>query len=107
MKTTELPLCGYTLLRTEHPKLFILEAKPGNTFANRGIIPVNNLDIFTYMNSKFVYCHVLTHLTLCFLGTDLRDLPLQASEVSLPIYISGQPAIPRDAERLWIYGSFF
>lgn len=65
MKTTELPLCGYTLLRTEHPKLFILEAKPGNTFATRGIIPVNNLDIFTYMNSKFVYIekHVKQQMT--------------------------------------------
>lgn len=55
MKTKELPLCGYTLLCTEHPKLFILEANKGDTFASRGTIPVNNLDIFTYMNSKFVY----------------------------------------------------
>ena len=54
-KTKEQPLCGYTLLRTEHPKLFILETKQGQTFANKGTIPVDNLDIFTYMNSKFVY----------------------------------------------------
>jgi len=54
-KTKEQPLCGYTLLRTEHPKLFILETRKGNTFAARGSIPVNNLDIFTYVNSKFVY----------------------------------------------------
>lgn len=53
--TKEQPLCGYTLLRTEHPKLFILETKEGNTFAHRKTIPVNNLDIFTYVNSKFVY----------------------------------------------------
>ncbi|KMQ90430.1 hypothetical protein RF55_9816 [Lasius niger] len=43
-KTKKQPLCGYTLLRTEHPKLFILETKKGDTFANRGIIPVDNLD---------------------------------------------------------------
>lgn len=54
-RTKEQPLCGYTLLRTEHPKLFILETKKGDTFASRGTIPINNLDIFTYMNSKFVY----------------------------------------------------
>lgn len=54
-KTKEQPLCGYTLLRTEHPKLFILETKRGETFAHRGSIPVDNLDIFTYVNSKFVY----------------------------------------------------
>jgi len=65
IKITELPLCRYTLLCTEHPKLFILEAKPGNTFANRGIIPVTKLDIFTYMNSKFVYIekHVKQQMT--------------------------------------------
>lgn len=68
MKTTELPLCGYTLLRTEHPKLFILEAKPGNMFASRGTILVNNLDIFTYMNSKFVYIekHVKQQMTTLY-----------------------------------------
>lgn len=51
----EQPLCGYTLLTTEHPKLFILETKRGDTFAHHGTIPVGNLDIFTYVNSKFVY----------------------------------------------------
>jgi len=34
-KTKEQPLCGYTLLRTEHPKLFILETTKGDTFAQR------------------------------------------------------------------------
>lgn len=54
-KSKEQPLCGYTLLRTEHPKLFILETKKGDTFTHRGSVPVDNLDIFTYVNSKFVY----------------------------------------------------
>lgn len=54
-KTKEQPVCGYTLLQTEHPKLFILETKKGETFKKRGIVPVNNLDIFSYVNSKFVY----------------------------------------------------
>jgi len=65
MKTKELPLCGYTLLYTEHPKLLILEVKPGNTFTKQGAIAVNNLDIFTYMNSKFVYIekHVKQQMT--------------------------------------------
>lgn len=64
-KTTEQPLCGYTLLRTEHPKLFILETQRGNTFASRGTIPVNNLDIFAYVNSKFVYVekHIRSQMT--------------------------------------------
>jgi len=64
-KTKEQPLCGYTLLRTEHPKLFILETHKGDTFAARGTIPVNNLDIFTYVNSKFVYVekHIRRQMT--------------------------------------------
>jgi len=64
-KTKEQPLCGYTLLRTEHPKLFILETRKGDTFAARGAIPVNNLDIFTYVNSKFVYVekHIRRQMT--------------------------------------------
>jgi len=64
-KTKEQPLCGYTLLRTEHPKLFILETQKGNTFATRGSIPINNFDIFTYVNSKFVYVekHIRQQMT--------------------------------------------
>lgn len=53
--TKAFSLCGYNLLRTEHPKLFILEVKNGDTFKKPSPISVDNLDIFTYMNSKFVY----------------------------------------------------
>ncbi|XP_070516639.1 uncharacterized protein [Cardiocondyla obscurior] len=58
-------LCGYTLHNTEHPKLFILETVKGNTFTHRGSIPVENLDIFTYVNSKFVYVekHIKQQIT--------------------------------------------
>lgn len=64
-KTKEQPLCGYTLLRTEHPKLFILETARGESFAKRGSVPVDNLDIFAYVNSKFVYVekHVRQQMT--------------------------------------------
>lgn len=48
-------VCGYTLLRTEHPRLFVLEIQPGNTFIKKKPVSVDNLDIFTYINSKFVY----------------------------------------------------
>lgn len=61
----EQPLCGYNLLRTEHPKLFIMEIKNGATFASRTSIPIHNLDIFAYLNSKFVYVekHVRSQMT--------------------------------------------
>lgn len=47
-------LCGYTLIDTEHPKLFILEGK-SEFFNKPQRLDTHNLDLFTYMNSKFVY----------------------------------------------------
>lgn len=51
----EIKLCGYTLIRTEHPKLFILENFEEKSFVPKKDAPIENLDIFTYVNSKFVY----------------------------------------------------
>ncbi|KAH0944445.1 hypothetical protein HN011_009617, partial [Eciton burchellii] len=50
---------------TEHPKLFILETQRGRTFKAKSKISVNNLDIFAYVNSKFVYVekHIKNQLT--------------------------------------------
>jgi hypothetical protein len=64
-KTGKEPLCGYTLLSTEHPKLFLLETTKGNTFISKRKTAVENLDIFTYVNSKFVYVerHVRRQMT--------------------------------------------
>lgn len=64
-KTTEMSLCGYKLVQTEHPKLFILETQRGRTFKTRTKVAVDNLDIFSYVNSKFVYVerHIKTQLT--------------------------------------------
>lgn len=63
-KITETNLCGYQLIQTEHPKLFILETQKGRSFRTRSKIAVDNLDIFSYVNSKFVYVekHVKTQL---------------------------------------------
>ena len=47
-------LCGHTLIRTEHPKLIVLETKDGSPFKRKFHI-VQNLDLFLYINSKFVY----------------------------------------------------
>ncbi|XP_071653561.1 uncharacterized protein [Temnothorax longispinosus] len=57
-------LCGYTLIKTEHPKLVILEIKKGESFAHKRRLSVENLDIFAYINSKFVYVekHIRTQM---------------------------------------------
>ncbi|KOC71219.1 hypothetical protein WH47_06141 [Habropoda laboriosa] len=63
--TSSQPLCGYVLLKTEHPKLFILATSKENTFKTKSKIEVNNLDLLTYVNSKFVYVdrHIKTQIT--------------------------------------------
>lgn len=72
-KTTDLNVCGYTLLQTEHPKLFILETEKNKVFKTRSRIAVDNLDIFLYVNSKFVYVerHIKTQLTQLY--RDIMD----------------------------------
>ncbi|XP_070521069.1 uncharacterized protein [Cardiocondyla obscurior] len=64
-KTHETNLCGYKLMQTEHPKLFTLETSKGSTFIVRSRLAVDNLDIFSYVNSKFEYVkkHIKTQLT--------------------------------------------
>ncbi|OXU22733.1 hypothetical protein TSAR_006613 [Trichomalopsis sarcophagae] len=51
----EIKICGHNLIRTEHPKLFVLEDFQEKTFLSKANSPVENLDIFMYVNSKFVY----------------------------------------------------
>uniref|UniRef100_A0ABD2XAL0 Reverse transcriptase RNase H-like domain-containing protein n=1 Tax=Trichogramma kaykai TaxID=54128 RepID=A0ABD2XAL0_9HYME len=48
-------VCGYSVITTEHPRLFIFETVRGESFAKRSHIDASNLDLFSYMNSKFVY----------------------------------------------------
>jgi len=64
-KASEFSLCGYNLVQTEHSKLFILKTQDGRTFKTKIKISVDNLDIFSYVNSKFIYVekHIKTQLT--------------------------------------------
>ncbi|KAL6255506.1 hypothetical protein P5V15_013842 [Pogonomyrmex californicus] len=90
-KTTEFNLCGYQLYRTEHPKLIILETQKGKTFAARSQISVNNLDIFAYVNSKFVYVekhvkHQLAHPALSrYYGAKVRTGEADPAECLVPL----------------------
>ena len=58
------PVCGAVLYRTEHPKLFIVESHEGVSPESRRGLTIENLDMFTYVNSKFVFIerHVRTQL---------------------------------------------
>ena len=50
-----IPACSAVLIRTEHPKLFFLEGPTNEYFETSKNPAVQNLDIFAYVNSKFVY----------------------------------------------------
>jgi len=47
-------ICGYFILGTEHPKFFIYEIQRGNIFKTKTKTAIDNLDIFAYVNSKFI-----------------------------------------------------
>ena len=49
------PVCSYVLIQTEHQKLFIFETRPGTLFFENKHLEVQNMNIFTYVNSKFIY----------------------------------------------------
>lgn len=71
--------CGHTLIRTEHPKLIIFETSPGvSLFKSTGHIA--NLDIFAYMNSKFVYVerHIRTQLNQLYRNILLQQCDLES-----------------------------
>jgi hypothetical protein len=48
-------VCGQKIYQTEHPKLFIIENNDSEFFYKKSSTNVMNLDMFTYINSKFVY----------------------------------------------------
>lgn len=58
-------VCGYRIIQTEHPKLYIHDTQPGRVFRTRERTSIDNLDIFSYVNSKFIYVekHLKTQLT--------------------------------------------
>ena len=53
-------VCGYLLSKTEHPKLFILEGQKGTFFKANSRVKTHDLDLFNYINSKFVYTEKYT-----------------------------------------------
>ncbi|KYN36505.1 hypothetical protein ALC56_09140, partial [Trachymyrmex septentrionalis] len=70
--------CDLKIEKPTHPKLFIFETRRGNTFKSKTSTSIDNLDIFAYVNSKFVY--VEKHLRLQM--TNLyHDIMIQKCEL--------------------------
>ena len=80
---------GYQITTTEHPKLIIFETEKGNTFASVIRTSVSNLDIFAYVNSKFIYVekHLRTQMKQLYRDTLIErcNLERQTLKSSLSI----------------------
>ena len=48
-------ICMHRFIRTEYPKLFIVELKQDEILPFQTTVSVENLDLMSYVNSKFVY----------------------------------------------------
>jgi len=94
-KASKLSLCGYNLIQTEHPKLFILETQEGRTFKTKTKISVDNLDIFSYVNSKVIYVekHIKTQLTQLY--RDITEVRIRTANITKCAF-SGQRRSGRD-----------
>lgn len=66
--TGQQSVCGYQIYTTEHPKLVVYETTKGVSFAGRRKESVENLDMFLYVNTKFVYVerHIRTQINLLY-----------------------------------------
>lgn len=85
------PVCGHQLIRTEHPKLVIFETNPGTSIFRRQI-RVTNLDIFAYVNSKFVYVerHIRSQINELYRNILLQQCHLEKQTLQNALAIATQ-----------------
>ena len=72
-ETRETSMCGRRMVITEHPKLFIIEIEKGQAFPTRPRVTIGNLNIFSYVNSKFLYVEKHMKKTLEDLYRDIME----------------------------------
>lgn len=83
---SEQKLCGYTLLKTEHPKLFIMKTTRTEAVIRKKPVAVENLDIFAYVNSKFIYVekHIRAEMKRLY-----RDVLIQRCNIEQQVLKNG------------------
>lgn len=81
----EVPICMYTGYQTEHPKLIVIKLLQGGFYFKKQPVEVKNLDLFTYINSKFVYTerHIRKQITALH-----KDIMLQKCELERQLLYS-------------------
>jgi len=73
------PICGMSLLTTDHPRLLIHHPDDGLFFFQKSHVEVENMDLFAYVNSKFVYVehHLKTQMKSLYTNTMLHKCELE------------------------------
>lgn len=89
MATTHTTVCGHKAFQTEHPKLKIIETN-GMRFKFQGSKNVFNLDLFTYMNSKFTYVerHIQSQLNNLHKSILMNQCRIEKSLLSTQLSIA-------------------
>lgn len=90
-KKTEKEVCGYKLIQTEHPKLLIRIIKPGERGTRTRPIATQDLDIFTYINSKFIYVekHIKRQMKALYRDILLHKCEVERQVISNALMFSG------------------
>ena len=85
-------VCGYQVITTEHPKLVIFETSKGTSFATSDMLSVTNLDIFAYVNSKFVYVekHIREQMKNLYRGVLVQRCNLERQTIKNSLSIAKQ-----------------
>lgn len=86
------PICGLMIYRTEHPKMFLLESQRGAMpFAQRKI-SVENLDIFAYVNAKFVYVerHIRTEINRLYYDVVKQNCEIERQVLKTTLSLATQ-----------------
>lgn len=108
---SEFAFCEYTLTRTEHAKLFIMETLSSKTFKSKSKISVENVDIFVYVNSKFIYVerHIKMQLITLYVDVIKQNCGLEQqvlkNALSLTFIAPRRNGLQRNEEAR-LYGNF-
>lgn len=72
-------VCNYRLIRTEHPRLFIVQDEDVTDFPAQRDKNINNFDIFAYVNSKFVFTekHIRGQMTRLYYDVLVKQCELE------------------------------
>ena len=103
--------CGHVFVKSSHPKLMIIETRGMRTPFTGKFTTVKNMDLFLYVNSKFVYVerHIKKQITQLYLDvvTQRCNLERETIKNSLAIAVESpdqfaynlMPRLHRDCKR--------